>query len=442
MLDRSHNFGGTYYNRGLFRRNVYDMGPEHNLDLLTYRYKLFDDYDWITAQNAYRVTFGSLGATNFLMENSIKSDIDVGSSGTVMVQGYHAENVRANRILFYLGYEHDLGGNHHLGLNQTLTKDKSDLDATFYYRYGNFADGMAKISFTALDWISNVVQKLDKDGWASTYKSRGIVQRNHQYSTKPKLISINLTSPQYHGFRAELLGGVQTYSKKTVTENIDTLNYVDEEWAHYLGTLVEYSNDRFTAGITYQRTFSRLDREPAEISNYQHNFVNRQVTNHWGAFGSARYKSFRIEQWLWYEFNKDRIAGTSVPDDLSPITDQNTAFNYVEKRVTLKSGIYRDPVESGFRAGLEFHAAYTLPQGEKAQNGVRNFNFRQMYPIIQERNERLTFSFGYRFSKRFYFLAGWSLDLDRDTKFGNGLPRNPTTFRKFDGGFGRFSINW
>ncbi len=442
MLDRYHNYGGTYYNRGLFREHTVNMGPEHDLDLTTYRYTLYEDYNWITSENAYRLTMGSLSAAGFFMENSIKNNIGLGSDGNLLIRADHAENTRANRFLIYLGYEHDLGKNHHVGGNHTFTKEKSDLDATLYYRYGSLAEGMVQVDITLMDWTSNTVQELDRNGWARYNRHYGIPQTNHQYKNSPELFSLKLISPKQNSLKAELIGGIQTYSRKHVTENLDTLNYVEEEWAHYLGGLVEYSNDYITAGITYQRTFSKIDREPSVDSNYEADFINRQVTNRYGLYGSGRYQSFKIEQWLWYEHNEDGIQGEQVPTDLSPFVDESVPFSYVEKLVRLKSGIYYDPLESGIRAGLEFHAEYIYPQGEKAANGVRDFDFRRMYPIIKNYNERLTFHIGYRFSQNFYLVAGGSYDLDADRQQGNGLPRGPSTFKRFDGGFGRLTISW
>ena len=72
MLDRSHNYGGTLYNRGLFRENINLMSPEHEIDLLTYRYTPGDDYNWYMTDQAYRLSFGSLNATDFFIENKIK----------------------------------------------------------------------------------------------------------------------------------------------------------------------------------------------------------------------------------------------------------------------------------------------------------------------------------------------------------------------------------
>jgi hypothetical protein len=228
-----------------------------------------------------------------------------------------------------------------------------------------------------------------------------------------------------------------------VTQPADTLNFVDEEWAHYLGALVEYSHPNFTVGFTYQRTFSKLKRAPAANSRYDLNFDNLQVTNKVGFYAAGRLKFLRLEQWVWYGHNRDQLEGEKVPGDLTPFSFERIPFDYREKPLMLKSRLlYDDPGNSGVTTGLEFHAEYVHPQGEKAENGVRNYDFRRTYPIIQDYNERLTFTLGYRFSRNFNVLAGISYDLDMDKQSGIGLPKITGTPTWFDGGFGRFTISW
>lgn len=440
MLDRSHNYGGTHFKRGLFREHLNTMSPEHEIDLLTYRYTLIDDYPWVQAEQAYQLGMGSLNATDFAAENRIKSNLSLNSKNKLKIAGYHEENLRANRFLFHLGYEHSFSGGHTLGGSHTLTNRKDDLDATLYYRYGDFEEGMVQLDFTLLDWAGNVVQGLAEE---SSNEYNELYGATHQYRHKPYLFSLKAVSPEVRNFRAELVSGIQTYSEKLVESSNDTTDFVDEEWAHYLGGLLEYTNRFFAAGITYQRTFSKLKRMPAPGSSYEDDFGNWQISDAAGIFATGRIMSFRLEQWLWHEWNTDRLQGENVPDDLTPLNFQNNRipFNFEERRVKIKSRLLYDPA-SGVTAGLEFHSDYRHPQGERARNGVRDFDFRRVYPVVRDRNERLTFTLGYRFDEKFYFLAGVSYDLDKDKQSGIGLPRITGTPTWFDGGFGRLSIRW
>lgn len=443
MLDRSHNFGGTNYNRGLFRDNINLMSPEHEIDLLTYRFTPVDEYNWVISDEAYRLSFGSLNAKDFAVENRIKSTYEIDGHNDFKIEGTHEENLRAARFFFQLGYEHHFRGNHHMGGKHTFSNDKSDLDLTAYYRYGSFKKGMIYAGITFLDWTGNVVQGLADDSdnrYSDSYES------TFQYEKSPKLLNIKLVSPVINKFRAELVAGLQTYSQKLVNPSGDTLDFRDEEWAHYLGALVEYSySEAGQIGIIYQRRFSKLRRRPTPGSDFQEDFNNWQYSDRAGFFATGRYLNVQLEQWLWLERNIDRLQGERVPADLAPDYLQNEPrpFNFVEHRIKLKSRFLYGSPEKGIQTGIEFHADYRYPQGEKdPQSGVRNFDFRNVYPIVRNRNERLTYTIGYRINKNFYFLGGISYDLDKDKQSGIGLPRITGTPTWFDGGFGRISLSW
>lgn len=439
MLDRSHDYGGTNYNRGLFREHINEMSAEHEIDLMTYRYTLIDDYSWIKADHAYRVSMGSLNATNFAIENWIKDDFNFNKRNKLSINGYQTQNIRADRFLFYLGYDHKFAGKNHIGVQHTLSDEKADLDANFYYRYGNFTNGMMEFDVTLMDWASNIIEGL-ADNSRNKYNQRYDV--THKYFKWPKLFSLKLISPKSKHLKAELVAGLQTKSRKKVDNHPDTLQYIDQEWAHYAGALVEYSNEYFTAGLTFRRTFSKLKRDPIRTSNYDLKFGNWQIENSAGFYAATRIHKFRLEQWIWYEYNIDRLQGEKVPGDLLARRFKRIPFHYHEKRLKIKSRLLYDPVHSGFKTGLEFHADYIYPQDKAASNGVKSFTFRQAYPIVRNRSDRLTYTIGYRFNEKFYLLAGFSYDLDKDKQSGIGLPRATGTPTWFDGGFGRLSISW
>lgn len=439
MLDRSHDYGGTNYNRGLFREHINEMSAEHEIDLMTYRYTLIDDYDWIKSARAYRLSMGSLNATNFAIENWIKDEYNFDDRNNISIKGFHTQDIRADRFLFYLGYDHEFGKGHHIGVQHTLANNKADLDASFYYRYGNFTAGMMEVNVTLLDWPSNIIEGLAVNS-RNKYNKRYKV--TYKYLERPELLSVKFISPKSKHFKMELVGGVQTHSRKKVENHADSLNYFDQEWAHYIGGLIEYSHRHFAVGLTFRRTFSKLDRVPGPDGHYDLNFKNWEILNSAGVFATGRIRSFRLEQWIWFEHNIDRLQGEKVPGDVTSVGFVRLPFHYVEHRLKLKSRLLYDPVESGLEMGLEFNGDFIYPQGEKAANGVRNYNFRRVHPVVKNHNYRLTYTIGYRFSPHFYLLAGVSYDLDRDKYSGKGLPKISGTPTWFDGGFGRFSISW
>ncbi len=60
IKDRAHNYGGYYYNRGLFRWYTPPMDTEYQTDIFTIQPTLFEDYLWQQTDNGYRTAFGSI----------------------------------------------------------------------------------------------------------------------------------------------------------------------------------------------------------------------------------------------------------------------------------------------------------------------------------------------------------------------------------------------
>ncbi|MDX1585667.1 MAG: hypothetical protein R3222_02945 [Balneolaceae bacterium] len=443
MLDRSHNFGGTNYNRGLFRRNITPMSPEHELDLMTYRFTLAEDYNWRSSDQAYRVMMGSLNATDFAVENQIKKKLHFDERHSLKIDGTHAENLRTERLMFQLSYEYRLPGNHNFGASHNLLNDKSDLDFTLHYRYGTPRKGMIYAGITFLDWAGNVVQGLADE---SANKYNNLYDETFEYQRTPKLFNVRLLSPTSEHFRLEAVGGMQTYFQKRVRQlaAADSADFIDEEWAHYAGLLAEYFNNRFTTGLTYQRRFSKLTRQPAPGSVYELDFNNYQYMDRWGFYFISRvHGPLKFDQWTWLERNRDRMEGERVPNDLAPhvFSGQRIPFNFLEYRLKIRNRLQWDPSDKGLMLGLEFLADYRYPQGPPDPT-VRNQDFRKVYPTVREVNERMTFTIGYRVNSEFHFLAGISYDMDGDRISGIGLPRISGTPTWFDGGFGRLYVSW
>lgn len=430
MLDRAHNYGGTHFGRGLFRENIPPLTPEHEIDLMTYRFTEMDDYAWERAEQGYRLYMGSLNAKKFAVENHFKSTIVINEGSTFRISGIQAENFRVDRFFVALNFEKSFAGSHKVGFNHTVSRAKGDLDAGFYYQYGNPENGMVKLETTFLDWASNVTEKLAHES-ENEYNDYAVISH---YERRPQLFSAQLLSPETGRLRGELLAGIQTLLDKTVSPE-DTLEFRDREWAHYAGALLEYHDRLLTVGATFKRTFSKLKRNPLAGSSYEPEFRNWQVTDQYGIYASADvYKKIRLEQWLWFENNIDRLQGDPVPEDLRP-------FDFVERRIKIKSRLLYDSGKIGLKTGIEFHADYRYPQGEEI-NGLRNRTYRTIYQNVRDTDERLTFTIGYRISPHFYLLGGLSYDLDMDYISGFGRPRATGTPTWFDGGFGRLTVTW
>jgi len=196
IKDRANNLGGFSYDRGLFRMTTVPMDMEYQIDLFTYRHSYFEDYRWrhSNRKNGFRSSFGSISTTTFALKSQLNSDYSLNGHSSLSVTAYQQEDLRAKRGLIQLDYMQQLRPHHTVGVTHTLSQTKSDLDASFYYRYGDNERGQITAEVTALDWANNIVSDLSYDR-NSDYDIRQV------YSRIPILYAIRLQSPHFGIFR-------------------------------------------------------------------------------------------------------------------------------------------------------------------------------------------------------------------------------------------------
>lgn len=441
IKDRSNNFGGYYYNRGLFRMHTPNMALEYQLDLFTYRFSYFDDYEWFNQENGFRSFVGSLNTPVFAVKSELKNSLKTGENGSVLIHGYQQEDLRANRGLFTIGYAHHLGRNHNIGIMHSLGQKKTDLDATMFYSYGTGNSGKITAEITLLDWANNFASNL-------TEERKSEFEIRHSYSRKPYQFTLRLESPQFWIFRGEAVASVQPRSRAEVSEKeLPGQNYITDDWVNYQAALLEATFRGGSAGVIFQRTFARMQREPAENSGYELDFGNRQKKLRGGIFFTWQWRSFGVEQWFWIERNEDRQFDENpeayIEQDPNISNSNRYPFNFKEIRRFNKTRIFYKPEGKFLSAFIEHNGDWRKPAYDGLSETVRAVGYRTYYPNhIVPRNERLTLGFGFRFSERSNLTLGASLDLDNDLNHGFGYARENPKPAVFDGGFGRLQILW
>ena len=440
IKDRAHNYGDFYYDRGLFRWYNHDMGPEYQNDLFAIRFTPFDDYEWYQADNGYRTSFGSVNTPDFAVFGSLKNRVPIHSSGDFTIEATQQEDYRAKRVLLTLGYDHQINDLHSLGIHHTISQRKTDIDASFFYRYGNQEKGFVTAEITLLDWFNNIASDLALHR-KSDYEIR------HVFSKKPFLYSLQLESPRIGIFRGEAVAAIQPRSTAKVNrKEAESEDFLLNDWVNYQAALIEFEWSGLTGGAIFQRTFARMKRHPAENSNYELDYGNRQLQKRWGFYLTYQWKNFGAEQWFWIERNRDHQIdhnpGAYRAQD--PYATSRYPFDFNEVHRWNKTRVYYDPGDKGITAYLEHNGDWRdLSPGRDLADEFKAYNYRVYYDNqIESRNEKLTFSLGYRFSETFYFLMGASVDIDGDLVNGFDQQRGDGVVSRFDGGFARLYLSW
>lgn len=446
IKDRANNLGGFSYDRGLFRMTTVPMDMEYQLDLFTYRHSYFDDYRWYNSglNNGFRSSFGSINTATFALKSELKSELSLNKNSSLQITAHQQEDLRARRGLIFLDYTHKLSSQNQIGATHTLSQTKSDIDASFYYKYGDIDHGQITAEVTALDWANNLVSDLSSER-NTDFDIRQV------YSRIPVLYTVRLQSPEIGIFRGEAVASVQPQSRAEVFRvDKPDKNYLQNDWVNYQAALIEATYGNLTAGIIYQRTFARMEREPASESNYEFDYGNRQIQQRGGFYFTWQWRSFGIEQWLWIERNRDEqfdenpeaYAAQEPQFEKFGASPERYPFDFREVRRFNKTRLFYAPEDRLISVYLE-HNGDWRDLGMDGHPTIPARNYRNYYQNhIIERSERLTLGIGFNFSKYAVMTLGASLDLDGDLLHGVGWERENASRSYFDGGFGRLQIVW
>ncbi len=455
ILDRTHGYGGRYYEGGLFRTFTRQMDYEYELDLLTYRFTLFDDPMWVQTSGGYRVYTGSIDYGEFVTENQIKHAVQLGRRSTFYVLGVQEENLRARRFFVEVGYRYQLAPGHQIGVRHTLGMEKDDLDLSLHYTWRSLAEGGVHLELGLLDWTGNFVYHLI----ANSNRSFDTRQR---YLRRPYFWALEATTPSRWPVRAELTAGLQRRSRARVDETVARIpghagyvtehlaTFYNEEAVRYLGVLLEYTGSFFTLGATYRGSYGAVTRTPSADSTgcweaasglgrchvpYPHDFQTREYTSAFGLHGALRWRQLELRtEWV-RAIHADRLTGAALPEAYV------VPYDFRERRLTGKTRLSYFTAK-GLWAGLEYNLEDRNVRGPR-QGGTINLPFRRNFPDqVVPFNRRFTLLLGYQ-RPTLALTLGVSYDQDGDLYSGWGIPSQwRDKPARFDGGFFRLQLTW
>lgn len=444
ILDQSHSHGGAFYDRGLYRYVTPEMPKEHDIDRHTYEFTSLDLHNWYySGEDGFRAYTGSMNLGKFLTSFELRNRLEVADRLSMNIHVLRHSDMRSDRALLWLGFDYRLREGRTLGIRQTLTEQKSDLDFTLFYRHGTLERGFIQLEAGLLDFGNNAIYALSESRDRDFEESR-------KYHRWPLLFSFRASSPEWNGWRGEAMGGILTRSEAQVglQSRVDD-NTRDRQNSHYAGALLEWSTDWLTAAVTWQYTYAWFARE-----NFTDNFVepidygNMQFQSRLGAFLGLQTGRVKFQNWISRERVRDRQRDEYREEFWQRDQDSHQIypFDFRENRIMMKNRILYMPETRGFLGGVEWNADYRDFLGDtfvsEEFGTIRGFAYQENYPwSLVETNERVTLLFGYRFSSRAYLFMGLSYDVDGDMYIGR-LNRKSDSRSHFDGGFGRLMMTW
>lgn len=439
IINRFHNYGGIFYDRGLFRFNTPSFTKEHDLDLITYGYTPAEHHSWYYNRegNSFRTFMGSFNLGKFLHGAEIRNTISLPGRLSVPLHYIRRYDMRADRQLLMLALNYEISPLQQVGLRHTLNEQKPDLDATLYYRYGTLWTGYIEVDVTALDWANNSAYDLGQKRGTDIAELR-------KYELQPWLFTFRANSPTLHGFRLEATGGIMTPSVAVAESMPGTSeSFREREVARYGGVMIEYARPYVTAGLSFRHTWTRFSRANAlEVFEKPVDYGNRQIRNSLGAFLGLSWNRFYLHNRIWRDYNLD--AQYDHHEQRMEHGVVTYPFDFREFRLQTQIRLGYNPDRRGFTTAIEWSSDSRMP----TENFIiddelhsRGLPFRIFYPTTFGRlNKRITMQFGYRFNEKTWFTVGASFDADGDRQGGYWDRIEREAYSGFDGGFARLVV--
>jgi hypothetical protein len=329
---------------------------------------------------------------------------------------------------------------HTVGFRQSLSEQKADLDATFFYRFGSLHTGGVQVEFTFIDWANNAINNLGSFRGTDYHDSR-------KYLQLPYLISLKSVTPVWHNLRGELMAGYRTRSRAKVgSVNDADKNSLDVLTGNYAGVLAEWAIKPVSVGVSWMHLFSEFSR--TNFTDHYEEEIDQGTYQYQGILGGylvLNYGSFSLANQVRHAVGNDREDNIHVVPSPKDPDIGHAPYDYHEKRWTMRSRLGYLPPNRGFTAAIEFSAEYRDFHSDMKHEidgiNVEAFDYRQVYSITPS-NERLTLLLGFRFSPVSRLELGVSYDVDGDKYSGTTGLRTARPSTQFDGGFGRLVICW
>jgi len=422
VWDRSHAYGGLYYDRGVLRRWTPGMDHEYDLDNFSIKPTLADDAAFYASESGFRTAAGSITTGSFVVESELKTRVHLTGPLDLQLRFVQQEDLHATRAGVELGYHVNLGKGHRVGLRHSLASLKMDIDAELVYRFEH-PKLDAEVSAGRLDIANNIINEVLVP---SSYHFDTL----RVYQTIPYWLAGRVSMP-VGPIRFEAVGGLSPESRADVrSQTVEQARFRYDNAFAYWGGLAETEvlKDRLVVGAMASQSQSDAARRTPPDVIASSNYDSRQTQLRGGVFALANWTSLRAEAWWMHERVADRQWGAAFEGStVEKPYGIEERWNWTRLRVDWRPGARWGPL-----VGIEYAAALRDFPVEGDQEEVQREVVRQ-FPYGP--NRRATVRLGYRFSPNADITLGASRDLDEDPFF-------PDQDRRYDGIHFRLRALW
>jgi hypothetical protein len=410
MEDRDAAVGGRFSDAGILQRFHPSIDAEYELDVISSRFGMSDEYAWQRHDSGMRYWAGSVNQRVLVSGTDIKLAASVGGGWGVRATFKKEDSPSLARNLLRARITRVWSAGAFAFLEASLHSIKPDNDITVGAGWRGSATE-ACVAFTVLDAFSDFIYQnlVVWPGFADTALA---------YERQPLAMRASIETSLAARVRLEGHGAVLLPSRvRTYLQLVPDSGFRQEDRFAYLAGLIEWSaSPHLRTGLFAKHVRATTDRSPLQRSRDLDDYRLLERSTHVGGFAMVRLsRHWLVESWLdrsWRPENRFYRSGVA---------------DYVD---------YEDRAWSGqsvvvYRAtrGFTSHMAFEVD----LRDVVRGDGQVPRAESLGRYNTRLRLDVGWQFKGGTSMLLGYRIDVDGDDYSGHGW---------FDGAHGRLVIRW
>jgi hypothetical protein len=408
LLDRAAVRGGRLGDRGILQRFHPAIDAEHELDLVSSRLELGEEYEWEHRDNGSHYWGGSINHRDLVEGAAFKARVPLGRGWTIYPRYDRETGPPVFRNLVRLGFEKDWGRIFAFS-EGSLFATKPDIDLTLGAGI-RIRDGELRASLTWLDSFNDAIYQ----GLVVWY---GFADTAIDYEEQE--FALRLSAERAMGrMRLETHGAVLLPGRIRAYRQLQPdQGFRQEERFAMAGALAEWSfSPRLRAGGLLTWVRAATDRTPLAAGRALDDYRLVERTTRYGLYLLAwPHPRWLLQSWLMREARpENRIYRNGA----APAVDY-------EDRSWQSQTVLSYRATGGFFASASFET--DLRDVLKGAGQVPSLE-----PLGQH-NVRVRVELGWRLGRNVMLSGGYRMDLDGDPGTGHG---------RFDGAHGKFAVYW
>jgi hypothetical protein len=404
IAHRTGSLDGRFSERGILQRFNRDVDNENQLDYLTFRFPMAEQYRWWKSDNGFRWTGSSVTRRDLITRGEFRGRWDVNDDWDLGARIDLETNYSFDRALVRLNGSRRLSQSLRIGTQLSLDPTKPDSDLEFGLTVGRNTKRNVIISVAMLDWLNDVIYIKLK-----AYEQSQI-DTTINYDSHPFALRTNADYAFSQHFRAEFYGAIMTPTSLRAYERADTsAGFRQDERFGYVGSNLEWSpswRQRIGAFGTY--VAARTKREALSAAEGIAEYDLTERTAQLGAYLMRQFSTtWHLEAWIAREWRTERRIGK---------TEDDSDVDYLDEGWIGQVLLVRRPTVSGFQLDVGVAGDTRTVVRDDGRDPLDS-------PSLDRHNYRGRIDLGWRFTPKLSAWLGAGFDLDGDGHWGGGRAR-------------------